>query len=616
LGGVSGGYLGVDVFFVLSGYLITGLVANGITRGDFSLKAFYWRRAKRLLPAAYLTILVTALLAPWFLNQLELKDFALQVVGAVSFTANIFLWQQTDYFQGAADLKPLLHTWSLSIEEQYYMLLPAALLLLRRSNWLPVMLVATAVSLGLCFAGAELKPIATFYLLPTRAWEMLLGSVGALWVHRQSSAGQIANLPVMRLLFYPSLMVLCLLPFFPLGRQHPGLSAVLICTATLLIVLRQHAGLEKLRVTAALAKVGDFSYSLYLVHWPLIALLKNAWVGADRQLPLGLRLAVLLLSFVSAYLLYRFVENPFRHARVNPNPKLILKAVLVSVVLMTLAPLALWLRQDSTDYLSLRRVNQGLDERCDFAERFTAKPECVSGPQPKILVWGDSYAMHLVPGLAAQAQQGNLVQATRSACGPILGLGPQRLVNVSPGPVYDQPWALRCIEFNQSVLDFIRRNQTIETVVMSSPLASYTDALNWRLLVGDGAGASSEMPSQKLVLQALLQTVAALRDAGKKVVFFAPPPTAGFDIGACLERQESGRVALGGVDGCSVPVATYQKDRAEVLALLSAAEAAGVPVIRMDPFLCSATNCQTLKDGILIYRDGGHLSHAGSKYLA
>ena len=134
IGSVTAGYLGVDVFFVISGYLITTLVASGIERGNFRLTDFYFRRAKRLLPAAYVTFAVTAVLAPWFLNQRELRDLAAQVVGAVSFTGNLVLWQQTGYFEGAGDLKPLLHVWSLAIEEQYYFLLPAALLLVKPSR--------------------------------------------------------------------------------------------------------------------------------------------------------------------------------------------------------------------------------------------------------------------------------------------------------------------------------------------------------------------------------------------------------------------------------------------------------------------------------------------------
>jgi peptidoglycan/LPS O-acetylase OafA/YrhL len=168
IGNVVGGYLGVDIFFVLSGYLITRLVATAIERGDFSLKEFYFRRAKRLLPSAFVTFACSAALAPWFLNQLELRDFAPQLVGALTFTANFVLWQQTGYFEGAGDLKPLLHIWSLAIEEQYYFLLPTFLLFARPSRWLAWTVGLFAASLTLCVVGGVVKPIATFYLLPTR----------------------------------------------------------------------------------------------------------------------------------------------------------------------------------------------------------------------------------------------------------------------------------------------------------------------------------------------------------------------------------------------------------------------------------------------------------------
>jgi peptidoglycan/LPS O-acetylase OafA/YrhL len=615
IGPTDAGYLGVDVFFVISGYLITTLVAGGIDRGSFRLTEFYFRRAKRLLPAAYVTILVTALCAPWFLNQQEFKDFALQAIGAVTFTANMVLWQQTGYFEGVSDLKPLLHTWSLSLEEQYYMVLPAALLLLPRAFWLRAIIGALLVSLALCIVGGALKPIATFYLLPTRAWELLMGSAGALLVAAPGAASRIAGSRVVRAAFFPSLAILLILGAVPIGDRHPGAGALLICLATLFVILRHHEGLEQAAITKGLARVGDISYSLYLVHWPIISLLKNAWVGQESELSLSLRLAALVLSFAGAYLLYRYIEDPIRKAPIHYTPSLALKTGLVSVMLMAIAPAVLQASKGSVDFSEIRRINHGLGEACEYESLFEPKPECSSGDNPKLLVWGDSFAMHLVPGLLAQPQAGGVIQATRSACGPILNLGTQRLKNPKPGPNYDRAWAERCIEFNQSVLEFVRKSQSIETVVLSSPMNQYVSK-DWIHILKASDGFSVVTPSIENSTEAVRRTAAELRAAGKKVVLITPPPSTDFNVGACLERLQAGRIKLGASENCAISVDSYRDNQSPVLALIQAAEKLEVPVIRLSDFLCKAETCDTMIDGTMLYRDGGHLSVDGSRLLA
>ena len=615
IGPTEAGYLGVDVFFVISGYLITTLVAGGIDRGNFRLTEFYFRRAKRLLPAAYVTILVTALCAPWFLNQQVFKDFAFQAIGAFTFTANIVLWQQTGYFEGASDMKPLLHTWSLSLEEQYYMLLPGALLLLPRTFWLRAVIGALLLSLALCIVGGAVKPIASFYLLPTRAWELLIGSVGALLVTAPGAASRVASSYVVRVVFFPSLAILLLLGAFPIGDRHPGAGALLICLATLFVVLRRHDGLERAGITKGLARVGDISYSLYLVHWPIIALLKNAWVGQGAELSLTLRLTALGLSFAAAYLLYHFIEDPIRKAPIRCTPSLVAKTGLLSILLMAIAPTVIHASKGSVDFSDIRRTNFGLGKECEYDAVFEPKPECRSGDNQKVLVWGDSYAMHLVPGLLAQPQVGGIIQATRSACGPIHNLGPQQLKNPEPGPKYDRTWASRCIEFNQSVLDYARKNQLIETVVLSSLFNQYVSK-DWVHVMKSGDGVSVVTPSIENSAEALRRTVAELRAAGKKVVLMAPPPSADFNVGACLERLLAGRLRLGASEGCAISVDTYREKQSSVLALMQAVEILRVPVIRLSDFLCKAETCDTILDGTMIYRDGGHLSHDGSRLLA
>lgn len=619
IGPWTAGYLGVDIFFVISGYLITTLVASGIERGDFTLAGFYIRRARRLLPAAYVTIALTLAAAPWCVDQQGMRDLAAQAWGALTFTANIVLWQQSGYFEGAADLKPLLHVWSLSLEEQYYLVLPAAMLALvrRRQRWLPMVAVALVASLALCLVGAAFKPVATFYLLPTRAWELLVGSAGALWLRRRQAQGLAADTVAVRRLFVPSLLALLALPAYPIGGTHPGLAAVLVCGATLVVILRRHPLSERSPWVRGLAAVGDFSYSLYLVHWPCMALLRNAWGNPSAEIPLALRAAALAFSIVAGYALYRLVERPIHHARWGATPRLVGWTALATVVLAVATPLLLLAGGNGTDYAWLRRGNHGFSPSCDADSAYRPRPECSSGGSARAVVWGDSFAMHLVPGLGVGAPPPlGVVQATMNTCGPFVGIAPERAAGLQHKTIYDRPWAERCIAFNDSVLDFVRRNPQIELVVLSSLLTAYTEGGDWQTLVRDAGGTHEEPLRPEYALAALKHTVDELHAANKKVVLVAPPPIAGFDVGACLERRLSGRIALGAPEGCTIDAADYRKRRAAVLWLLDAAEQAGIAVIRFDPWLCDDKVCRTLLDDTMVYRDYGHFSHAGVRLIA
>lgn len=617
IGGLDAGYLGVDVFFVISGFLITTLVASGINKGAFGLGSFYFRRAKRLLPAAYITFLITALLAPWFLNQQELKDFATQVGGAVTFMGNFVLWQQTGYFEGAGDLKPLLHVWSLAIEEQYYFLLPPILLITRPSRWFRGTVALLVVSLGLCILGGIWKPIATFYLLPTRAWELLIGSLGALWTLRDRPYGSRTVSSILRLLFLPSLICLFVLPLFPFQSTHPGLNAVLMCISTLVVILRKSTQLNTAYPTKILARIGDFSYSLYLVHWPIIAFVKNAWVGSTQDPPLDIRLFSLILSFGLAYMLYRFVEDPVRRSSFKYSTGLIGKVVMSSFILIAITPVAMSSMTAKIDFKEVRQTNFGFSESCEYTGLFVSKEECKNNASPSLLVWGDSYAMHLIPGLAKNWKPEGVMQATRSQCGPFLDLAPRQIVKPVLGPYIDQSWAERCISFNQSVIDFLRTNKSIEFVVLSSPFSQYFTYENYEHVVKSETLFKSVPVNRNAALASLRGTVDAIRAMGKKIVLVAPPPSSGFDVGGCLERQIAGKLSFGGNKDCAIDKAAYFLERAELFDFLnSIALDADVSIIRFDPWLCDERNCKTFINETMIYRDRGHLSRVGSELLA
>lgn len=267
---VLGGYLGVDIFFVISGYLITSIILRDIDNGTFSFSGFYLRRAKRLLPAAYSTLIFATLLSYAFLTAPQWDDYIKQLIGTVTFTANLILPFQTGYFESAAQGKPLLHAWSLSVEEQYYLAIPL-LLCLTPSKWRGwALLVGAIISLIACLAFISVpftywrlptidSKMMGFFSLPTRAWEMLVGSLLA-WKSRKS----ILSIP--RKYKFAALFLVIVVTCFPIDSIHPRGDAVLVVIATAILLAGEKDWLPTNKVTRAMAKVGDFSYSLYLVH--------------------------------------------------------------------------------------------------------------------------------------------------------------------------------------------------------------------------------------------------------------------------------------------------------------------------------------------------------------
>ncbi|WP_051952498.1 acyltransferase family protein [Methylocapsa aurea] len=603
------GYLGVDVFFVISGFLITGLVKAGIERGDFRFSEFYFRRAKRLLPAAYVTFLTAALLAPLFLTSKELSDFAVQMIGAVTFTGNFVLSQQTGYFQGAGDLKPLLHVWSLAIEEQYYLIMPAALVFVPARRWLPLMVGVFAVSLILCAIGGHVKPVTTFYILPTRGWELAIGSIGAL-IGADSRLYRYA-----RALFFPALLALLAIPFFPFGGNHPGPDALIMCLATIVVILRHYPMRNFGAPVLMLAAIGDFSYSLYLAHWPIFAFANNLWAGEEAgHPPIAVRIVALVLALGLGYLLYRYVETPVRRSNFRFSGNLLAKTLAASLGLILIPSGIAAATPGSADFQHIRRINFGFDRACEFGDRFVSKPECRNSEKPMIMVWGDSFAMHLVPGLAATSGEMGVIQATRANCGPLLGLAPiEKVFRFG----YNKNWAEGCIAFNQSVIDYLAHAASIETVVLSSPFSQYVDSASVvDLKKADGAFEIIE-PSAESALAGLRRSLDALRSLGKRVVIVAPPPSGGFNVGGCLERLIEGKPFLGAPQDCQIHLDDYHQLKRGVLDFLArAASQLDVKIFRFDAWLCGANSCRTSIDGIFVYRDGGHLSYDGSRLLA
>ncbi|QLL64365.1 acyltransferase family protein [Sinorhizobium mexicanum] len=598
------GYLGVDIFFVISGFLITGLIKTQLEQSRFSFWDFYYRRAKRLLPAAYVVIALTTIAAPFFLSDMGMQEFRNQVLGALTLTGNIVLWFQSDYFGGAAETKPLLHFWSLAVEGQCYLLLPAFLALTPKRWWLTgvsSLLVASAV---LCFYVAFRHPSAAFYLLPTRFWEMAIGSLGALLPASSRVAVKVA---ILRL---PALALLLIVPIAPTGLQNPVMDAALVCLATLILLLAPSRNNVAVR---GMARIGDISYSLYLIHWPVFVYVRSAWLAEPPALAIYTAIA---FSVVASWALYRFVEEPFRRGVVTSHVRLAPGFVAASIVLGFAPAVDIAATQSKADFSEIRRINYGLGRACDLTPGSPPHgvPEaCQTTKRPQLLVWGDSFAMALVPGLAKTVGEAGLAQLTMSGCLPAIGVAAFSKRAASP---YPRAFGEDCIRFNDSVLAILKSRPEIRTVVISSPFDSPVSNDFMLLERRDGAFTEVET-SEDGAAEGIKALVEAVRALGRRVVVVAPPPVASFDIADCLERKARGGVMLGRHSDCKIHVSDYRRMRSRTIELLNqVASKADVEVVSYRDFLCDDTTCKTEVDGKFLYRDSGHLSYEGSEIIA
>ena len=595
---LPGGFLGVDIFFVISGFLMAGLIDKSLANGNFRLIEFYQRRARRLLPAASATLVITAIAAVFVLEPSELRNFAWQLFGSITMTANVVLWRQSDYFASLASYKPLLHMWSLSVEEQFYLVLPTLMLLTSRRRHLAIISVLTLMSAILCFVMVRIAPSPTFYLFPTRAWELGVGVCTALLLRHGVLSPRILRIP--RLL---CILTLIIVPIVANDRGHPGLAAALMCVATAVLLI-PGSTINIGQLTRPLIVVGDRSYSLYLVHWPLFAFASNIFFD---QVPGFVNFALVGVALLLTELQYRFVETPFRHGKWGFR----------EVALFGSAPLALAVAclfvasSTATAVTSARANNAGLSPACDFHGPFFDRGECRSSPTPHTLLWGDSFAMALADGLA-ESVPGGIEQATRTICGPIEGLAPTN-------SLWPPAWAKSCLEFNDSVMAYIRAHTEIETVVLASALVQYipgAEDLGWKFLEKTPTGSAEQNQDLHVLTSHLEATVKALRAAGKRVVLFAPPPSDETDGARCMERASSGKPTVGAPLNCNLNRADYEQMRKPLLQFLQElATANTVPIIYFDQSLCTGDSCRRSIDGVSLYRDGGHLSHPGSRLL-
>ncbi len=598
---VPAGFLGVDIFFVVSGFLITGIVRRRVEGGSFSFAHFYTRRVLRLLPAAYVMLLATAVIGFFVLTSTQYHQFRDQLIGSVFFAANFVLWSQTGYFSMDAAFKPLLHMWSLAIEEQYYLVLPIMLAITPGKWWKPLIAVVTLASLALCLVLVYDRPSITFFFLPTRAWELGIGSLATFLV----GSAQIKRIAT-RLLFV-ALPLLVLVPLTPLPGPNPGFNALLVCLATAVVILADTRRGDGNIIIRALAGVGDISYSLYLVHWPLFSLTRVAYLSG--ALPTMVSLAIVILAFVLAAILYRCVEQPLRRSPLR-GWRLVGIVLLASTVLVATAVALERAKPSRAQSMALLTPVGGLSLPGCFSEDVTQfNGTCSQSPTPEILVWGDSYSGHITPGLLATTTR-PIVQASKGHCGPFANYAAVVTAN-------ERAFSEGCLRFNRSVLDYLAKTPSIKVVVLAGAYFRSFDGVSVGAISSVDGRVQTAPTGIARTIEAQRETTAAIRALGKRVVLMSPPPPSEVDLGQCWERTSQDLLFLGPFKGCTLDQRRTAPRQADLDTLMKGFETrADTPVIRLNPALCANGKCQTIIEGRPIFRDGEHLSNEGSVVVA
>jgi peptidoglycan/LPS O-acetylase OafA/YrhL len=589
------GYLGVDIFFVISGFLITSIVSRGLARDKFSFKEFYLRRAKRLLPASFVTILATIIAAKLFLPPMQIESLKQQIIGALTFSTNFVLLSQAGYFDLESATKPLLHMWSLAVEEQFYFFVPALLAFTPAKHWRKILVVLAIASFVGCLYLSLSNQSAAFYLLPTRAWELLIGSIASMLVHSAAVKNVTSKLAI------PAFAVLLASPFFNSGLSHPGLDAVVVCFATAIVLLANHRLINS-KVWSPIEKAGDISYSLYLVHWPIIAI-ANASIGTESM---TVKATLLAASLVTAIALYNLVEKPFRVMQYGFKPSLVVFPAL------TLALFGLshsFLKVQSAEKIEkLFAPNYGLDRSCG-TNIYKDTEKCRTSQDPKIIVWGDSYAMHNIPGLS-QAQKIDIRQATRSACAPFLNTAP----NTKRSDFEAQ--ARQCVGFNDSTFKFISDTPSIKTVILAGSYGQYMQDTFESISFDTSGVMQIEKSTPERAMKDMQVVVEKLKALGKQVVIISPPPPINTTIVSCIQAEMASPSLTNQSSKCLLDRKLFERSHKNVLNLMKYAETSlGAKVIYLSDALCDAKSCKTIIDGVPIYRDPGHLSNTGSVKL-
>jgi peptidoglycan/LPS O-acetylase OafA/YrhL len=646
-GMLPGGFVGVDIFFVISGFLISSIIFRGLQRDSFTFRGFYSNRIKRIFPALLVVLGAVAVFGSISLLPDEFAQLGKHIVGGAGYIENFVLRREAGYFDTASSLKPLMHLWSLGIEEQFYLTYPFLLWAAWRLRWNLFAIMASLILISFSLNVWEVRSdaVSSFFLPQTRFWELWIGGgLAYLDIFRKDIGRRLtgtwgdgagmsgSKLPagaaiIPNVLSVVGMALITVSLLVVRERAFPGWWALLpVGGAALLIVAGPAAWINRRILSNRVAVfVGLISYPLYLWHWPILSF---ARILRGDELSFSARIAGVCLSFLLAWATWRFVESPIRFGRKTWIKTAALAAISVAIgcagyAIYSYDGFAGRFRNLPADYGQappeasttpgcLKTVGV---EQMRFCRIFAGNPaDNAGGGSPDVMLVGDSHSDSLYSGLAAAYAQRSqvLMNLGEAGCVPFYDTE-----SYTPGLRQQRD----CPPLVNRMLDFAVSNARIRTIILSArgPLNMTGQYFGENPLGGakviswDGAPKNSDQAD--VFVAALRNTVQRLTAAGKNVVIFIDWPELNFNPRSCVARPVAFFSHVRQL--CGVPRSEVDaRNRAYREAIFNLKkEFSGLMVFDPFPYLCDAKACYAMHDGQLLYQDDNHLSRAGSAYL-
>lgn len=616
---LEGGFLGVDIFFVISGYLITGIILADLNKRQFSFANFYERRARRILPALSIVVLASIPAAWLLMSPPQLKSFGMSLISVMLFVSNFLFCNNVNYFSDPADLIPLLHTWSLGVEEQFYIIFP--LLFLSLYKFLPkyllhVLVLLIIASLLLAQILSTKSSAIDFYYLPTRFWELMCGAILAK-IEFQHTKRQIK--------YFTSIMPvigLCLLIFsityFDKNTLHPGFASLVPVIATMCIIwfCGKNDYVTKLLSYAPLVGIGLISYSLYLWHQPVLSYLRlyNQQPISALTTTLGL-----LLVFGLSYITWLYIEKPFRDRNVISRRTLVL-FIIISTILIISCGVLFYKHNGYDQRFKIPRtvmlsINQDASNaQCNyshFKNKKNAQWFCTLGKQlkntPDYFVTGDSHALAMTGAFKVVTQATNMqaIASSYPGCSPLLGIKTNNLRTDDEAV---------CNELKNKVFHYIQEKQ-IKNIILIARWDYFTLPNRYVTNIEAGGFAKNIEEKIKNFTAALNNTIETYNSIGVKVIVISQVPLqnyTAFDVYKNLynkplwSRHKYLREA-------SVSRRDHEKHQQLMLDIFKHLPHKNYNFIDITDITCDKSRCPlgTLKSSY--YHDTQHLSKDGSE---